>query len=78
MLTALFAAIKQGRRLRTNTESFIRAVELGWFANYQIRDRTHDLGLEGFTDDSWPTPGSPWRRTITGLAVLTAARGLSR
>jgi hypothetical protein len=37
--------------LRTNTESFIRAVELGWFANYQIRDRTHDLGLEGFTDE---------------------------
>src|SRR5215471_3018771 len=51
MLTALLAAIKRGRRMQTNAESFIRAVELGWFADYQIRDRIYDLGLEGFTDE---------------------------
>jgi hypothetical protein len=51
MLTALLAAIKRGRRLRTNTESFIRAVELGWFADYQIKDLSYDLGLEGFIDE---------------------------
>ena len=50
MLTALLAAIKHGRRVRTNTESFIRSVELGWFANYQIDDLSYDLELEGFTD----------------------------
>ena len=51
MLTALFAAIKHGRRMRPNTESFIRAVELGWFARYQINDLSYDLGLEGFTEE---------------------------
>jgi len=52
MLTTLLAAIKHGRRMRTNTESFIRAVELGWFARYQINDLSYDLGLdEGFTEE---------------------------
>jgi hypothetical protein len=51
MLTALFAAIKHGYRLRTNTESFTRAMELGWFGDYQIKDRVYDLRLEGFTDE---------------------------
>src|SRR5262249_2852695 len=45
LLTALFAAIKHGHRLRTNTESFIEAMELGWFADYKIKDRVSDLGL---------------------------------
>jgi len=51
MLTALFAAIKRSRRMRTHTESFIRAVELGWFARYQINDLSYDLELEGFTEE---------------------------
>jgi hypothetical protein len=50
MLTALLAAIKHGRQVRTNTERFIHAMELGWFASYQINDLSYDLGLEGFTD----------------------------
>src|SRR5262249_21756394 len=51
MLTALFAAIKRAYRLRTNSESFIEAMELGWFADYKIKDRVYDLGLDGFTDE---------------------------